>query len=231
MSYILDALKKSQAEQNAEGVSLATHATGGRKPRPRGLLTLVIFLVTTNIGLLLWVTLQRSQSHPGADNTSSSTSEQKPEETQPSPSPLATATRQNPEQQAPASLDATPPVQSDTRTERSNNLATQPSVTARPKPKPRAAPAVKKLQLSELPASEQSKFNSFNYSSHIYTDDPELCAVVINGQRLSAGDRFEGMEVIAITEEGVVFGSSRVTNQGQREQLHVAVSVIEQWER
>jgi len=41
MSYILDALKKSQAEQNAEGVSLATHATSGRKPRPRGLLPLL----------------------------------------------------------------------------------------------------------------------------------------------------------------------------------------------
>jgi len=98
-------------------------------------------------------------------------------------------------------------------------------------PKPRTVPTVKKLQLSELPISEQDKFNSFNYSSHIYTDDPELCAVVINGQRLSAGDRFEGMEVVAITEEGVVFGSSSVSNQGQREQLHVAVSVLEQWDK
>ena len=91
--------------------------------------------------------------------------------------------------------------------------------------------AVKKVQLSELPPSEQDRFNSFNYSSHIYTDDPELCAIVINGQRLSAGDLFEGMEVVAITEEGMVFGSSRLSSQGQREQLHVAVSVIEQWEK
>jgi len=231
MSYILDALKKSQAEQNAEGVSLATHATGARKPRPRGLLPLVILLVATNIGLLLWVTLQRSQSHPVADDTPDSTPKQNTQTTQPLPSPATTNTRQNLELVAPTISNATPAAQLDSGAQSSKPAATEPSVSARPKPEPRSVPAVKKLQLSELPASEQSKFNGFNYSSHIYTDDPELCAVVINGQRLSAGDRFEGMEVIAITEEGVVFGSSRVSNHGQREQLHVTVSVIEQWEK
>ncbi|MCR9261468.1 MAG: general secretion pathway protein GspB [Pseudomonadaceae bacterium] len=207
MSYILDALKKSQAEQSAEGVSLATHTTASRKPRPRGLLTLVILLVATNVGLLLWVTLQRSQSHPVATDAPAAVSKAPAEAQLDTPAPTA----------APV-VTAVP-------------VVTEPAVVARPKPTPRSVSPVKKLQLSELPTSEQSKFNNFNYSSHIYTDDPELCAVVINGQRLSAGDVFEGMEVIAITEEGVVFGSSRISSQGQVEPLHVAVSVIEQWEK
>ena len=214
MSYILDALKKSQAEQNSQGVTLAANPAGTKKSRPRGLLTLVILLVATNIGLLLWVTLQRPQSNSSESGAPDSKPATVTSTIQSSPAVASTPITQRPRVQMSATANTTPLVQE----------------TAPARQRARTS-SVKKVQLSELPPSEQDRFNRFNYSSHIYTDDPELCAIVINGQRLSAGDLFEGMEVVAITEEGVVFGSSRLSSQGQREQLHVAVSVIEQWEK
>ena len=84
---------------------------------------------------------------------------------------------------------------------------------------------IQAVTLSELPASEQILYNGFNYSTHIYTDDPELCAVVIDGERLTAGDSFKGLKVLAITETGVIFEETR---RGQRRR--VAVSVLDQWD-
>ena len=69
--------------------------------------------------------------------------------------------------------------------------------------------AIPRLQLSALPAAEQSLYRGFNYSTHIYTDDPDLCAIVIDGQRLANGDAFKGLKLIAITEDGVVFEENR----------------------
>ncbi|XOV84354.1 MAG: general secretion pathway protein GspB [bacterium] len=229
MSYILDALKKSQAEQNPDGVRLAANSSGAKKTRPKGLLTLVIILVATNIGLLLWVTLQKPRNNITASGTPAITPQQaaptslpalpddtaEPQAINPTITPTGNPAAAN-GSVSPASESAAPSLPS--------RSITQPgSATTSTRP-------VRQVKLAELPLREQARFNSFNYSSHIYTDDPDLCAVVINGQRLSAGDVFEGMEVIAITEDGVIFNSTRTSPQGQTEQLHVAVSVIEQWE-
>lgn len=211
MSYILDALKKSQVEQNPDGIALAINRSDKKKSRPRGLLAAVVVLVLTNIGLLLWVTLSR----PAITNSAN----------------VSHNTDQSPD----AAITQSIPVPDNTLVQKTTPIAATPTAepAARPRPQARtpAATAVKSVKLSDLPVSEQNKFNSFNYSSHIYTDEPELCAIVINGERLTAGDRFEGLEVVAITEDGVIFGTQSTSNRGQAEKLHVAVSVIEQWER
>ena len=61
------------------------------------------------------------------------------------------------------------------------------------------------MLLSELPSADQGRFLALNITSHIYTDDPSLCAVVIDGQRLGNGDRFAGLKVFKITPTGVIF--------------------------
>jgi hypothetical protein len=207
MSYILDALKKSRAEEAADGVTLAMQPTATTKSRPKGLLPLVIILVLTNVGLLIWVTLPKPATHsatavPPVQTTLADSTPGEPARTEP------------PSNVDPAKTQAVPP------------KPTQQIAQTPPK-----KVSVRKVNLSALPSDEQAQFNKFNYSTHIFTDDPSLCAIVIDGQRLSAGDNFEGLEVVAITEEGVVFGTQRTLTNGSIENLHVAVSVIEQWDR
>lgn len=110
------------------------------------------------------------------------------------------------------------------------NQATKGNQERKPQPKsvPEeiTPPPMELVQLAELPAAEQTLYNGFNYSSHIYTDEPNLCVIVVDGQRLKAGDSFKGLAVIAITESGVIFEENR---RGQRRRIEV--SVLEQWDR
>jgi hypothetical protein len=217
MSYILDALKKSRAEEATDGVTLAMQPSAKTKSRPKGLLGLVIVLVLTNIGLLLWVTLPKPDASSKTAVTpvqttlvDSGLADSRPAES----GPAVPARLESPSDVVPVETQAAPP--------RPIQQIAQET--------PRKV-SVRNVNLSDLPAGEQARFNKFNYSSHIFTDDPSLCAIVIDGQRLSAGDNFEGLEVVAITEEGVVFGTERTSTNGRTENLHVAVSVIEQWDR
>jgi polyhydroxyalkanoate synthesis regulator protein len=79
--------------------------------------------------------------------------------------------------------------------------------------------------LQDLPRAEQSLYNGFTYSTHIYTDDPDLCAIVVDGQRLQVGDAFKGLKVTAITEQGVIFEENR-----RGVVREVEVNLLAQWE-
>ena len=72
-----------------------------------------------------------------------------------------------------------------------------------------AAPVVvataPRVPLDALSAEEQARFERLSYTSHIYTDDPTLCAVVIDGTRSQAGDQFEELRIVEITETGLIF--------------------------
>ncbi len=84
-----------------------------------------------------------------------------------------------------------------------------------PTPSPAAAPAAaeppadvpagpQRIRLGDLPAAARARFPGIAFSTHIYSDDPAQRAVVANGQRLREGDRIRGLEVVEITETGVV---------------------------
>lgn len=198
MSYILDALKKSQSEQAEGGVSLRIEPDRSKRTIPRWLSIGFGLVLASNAGLLLWIFVLNDQG-----------------ETTPVAGPYV----------ASPPISRTEPATSDqpnTTLPRTNPLREPVQPAARISPQP--AVAANKVKLSELPADEQSLYNSFTYSTHIYTDDPSLCAIVVNGQRLMAGDRFEGLLVVAITESGIVFEQHY---NGQS--LQVEVSVLEQW--
>jgi len=195
MSYILDALKKSQSEQAADGVSLRMTSQAPKRTIPRWLSIGFGIVLVCNAGLLLWIFVfnDQEQSTPVANTTPTSSAQVRPVAAKPEP------IRVQPELPTPALV----------------------------KPQPQAVVSVRKIvkvQLSDLTASEQSLYNGFTYSTHIYTDDPTLCAIVVDGQRLETGDSFNGLVVVAITEAGVIF--EQLYN-GQRRQ--VEVSVLEQW--
>lgn len=193
MSYILDALKKSQSEQAEGGVSLRIEPDRSKRTIPRWLSIGFGLVLASNAGLLLWIFVLNDQG-----------------ETTPVASPPISRTEPATSEQPHTTLPRTNPLRE----------PVQPAARISPQP----AVAANKVKLSELPADEQSLYNSFTYSTHIYTDDPSLCAIVVNGQRLMAGDRFEGLLVVAITESGIVFEQHY---NGQS--LQVEVSVLEQW--
>ncbi len=83
---------------------------------------------------------------------------------------------------------------------------------------------IERVRVNELSQNEQLLYNGLNFTSHIYTDEPSECAIVVDGYRLQAGDGFKGLRVIEITEDGVVFAETR----GNVER-HVYISILERW--
>lgn len=194
MSFILDALKKSQAEQSGEGVSLRLQQRHAPRVATRWLAAGLAVLVAFNLALLAWIFMIDTDPAPATVDS------------QPGPTPSVVQ---------PSFVQPT---------------EAEPAPTRRPepvrKPPDRTPPApIPRVALADLPATEQILYNGFIYSTHIYTDDPDLCAVVVDGQRLMAGDAFKGLQVVEITEAGVIFEETRA---GQTRQ--VEVSVLDQWE-
>jgi hypothetical protein len=220
MSYILDALKKSQSEQAADGVALRVQQTPARKALNPWLIAVLIVVLLLNAGLLGWLFLQQQpplatdnqpQPAPGAATVPDN---QAVDATTPQVAPTIAATTANP----PAQSAAPAPAMS------ARVAQAAPRVITQPAPAPVAVP-VPRLALRELPAAEQSLYNGFTYSTHIFTDDPTLCAIVVDGQRLQIGDAFKGLRVAAITEDGVVFEENR-----RGVVREIAVNLLEQWE-
>ncbi|WP_417544146.1 general secretion pathway protein GspB [Marinobacter sp.] len=67
--------------------------------------------------------------------------------------------------------------------------------------------AVKRVpHLVELPLSFQKSIPDLMFNSHIYSTDPNASRVMINGHYLRQGDSFSGITVEEVTEDGVVLG-------------------------
>ena len=212
MSYILDALKKSQSEQAAAGVALRLQESRPRKRTNAWLIVALVLVLLVNASLVAWIFLLPET----------------PDEAE-AAAPLPPADTSN-HQQATARAPATPAAPPEVA-----RMPVKPAADSRtPTPgreavgSPAAAPApapVPRVALQDLPSAEQSLYNGFTYSTHIYTDDPSLCAIVVDGQRLQVGNAFKGLKVAAITEQGVVFEENR-----RGVVREVEVNLLEQWE-
>ncbi|MEM9623014.1 MAG: general secretion pathway protein GspB [Pseudomonadota bacterium] len=243
MSYILDALKKNQLEQDGEMAGINTF-----RPAPRRIpVWLAVVLATAlvlNILLMVWFFVLRPTPPATATSTESAPAPAPTQQTLSSAptQPVARASvakdsvAKNPVAKDPVAKDpvakdpaVTPPAASSRPTAPPRPADSPPlNQETNPQTKPATKPAPKPqlTQLDELTTTEQTLYNGFNYTSHIYTDEPSECAIVIDGQRLQAGDGFKGLKVVRITEAGVIFEENR---RGQLR--HVEVSVIEQWDR
>ncbi|MCG2580233.1 MAG: general secretion pathway protein GspB [Marinobacter sp.] len=62
--------------------------------------------------------------------------------------------------------------------------------------------------LVELPLPFQKSIPDLIFNSHIYSSEPTARRVMINNQYMRAGDSFSGIRVERITEEGVVLSKS-----------------------
>jgi general secretion pathway protein B len=245
MSYILDALKKAEAERNPDArASLAIEASERRKQRL--LVYLVVCALTANAVLVLWIFLPDEDVVPTIEQKSTpaediqvplpSTGTTPPVVEAPAPAtaPVAaaapalsnrpTATTEPISGRAPIPAPTPPPTElragvtiepppSTSSAKVSKTLRTEPPgevtpIPATPDRVPVAAAAPETpatTTLARLPDNVRRDFPELTFSTHIYADDPELRAVVVNGVRLTEGDRLENLVVHEITEDGAVF--------------------------
>jgi len=200
VSFVLEALKKQEAGQDPDAaVSLARQAVERRRYRLWAGLFAVAVVV--NAGMLLWtfgLPGLRPADRPGTGPL--------PKSAESAPA-TATAPTDDPPAAVPASADEPAPE----------------DVTATPAPQgpvPAPAPRIRHVSLANLPADARERFPGIAFSTHVYSADAELRAIVANGQRLQEGDRVRGLEIVAITEGGVVLAF---------ENYRVEVPIVTDW--
>ena len=199
MSYILDALNKSEEEkQQHQTPSLNTIHQKPDKKRSQGpswtaILNLLILM--NLVGLTIWLFFfSGSSSSPKLSGS----------QTDVSSSPVSTvSSRRSPSSVAPS-------VPSPELTSSTSGRAISHRV-------PLATP----LESATVPDLIIREIDAIRFSSHIYASDADLRMVVIDGQQLKENARFgSALELSQITEDGVII---RYQNHS------ISVSVLSQW--
>jgi len=183
MSYILDALKKAEADRDPDArASLAIEQRERR--RHRLLIYFVLAALLANAVVLVWLFFPETPATTGQTT------------------PIGSRSTPGPDLERPMVRESPP-------SELSGG-ARSSSVHSEPTPPPKSTPpAVVSTTLAALPAAARSRFPELTFSTHIYADDPSLRAVVVNGTRLTEGDSVDGVRVDEITESGAVFAFER----------------------
>ena len=180
MSYILDALKKTEAENDPD-VRASLAIDRGDRRRQRVVQGFVTAALVINAAVLLWLFVPRDSSTEAELTTAP-----------PAAAPQAPAAREAPAaQKAPAAREKSPVLPTET-------VQVAQIVPATP---------LRRLALAALPAAARREFPQLVFSTHVYADDPALRAVVVNGQRLTEGNSLGGLYLNEITENGVVFAT------------------------
>ncbi len=227
MSYILDALKKSEEERKKGDVpGLQTYTptaepSSGNKAWVIG----IVVLITTNIvGLAFWAPWRTTND---LVETSAQTS------TQPKDQVIRRSAPTPPVQVPSIPVQPTAPQKNEvaktvvkTANKTINKPVIKPIAKAPLQPtaklasihrvepathkeyKEKAAPSAAYLpQLSELPQSLQAKIPDLTFSSHMYSSQDKFRSITINGKRLKQGRYYnEHLYVNEITEKGAIMG-------------------------
>ena len=213
MSYILDALNRSNAESVQDPKALLVQAQSASHSRL--LPVLFAMLIAVNAGLGGWWLWQRQAIAP-PDLAISPPPHTVPEapvvaatprrqvERPPASSPLMPVADPAPEPSSPIQLARTP-----TPSLAPGEELIAPAGTPRPTP------------IGALPRGIQEQIPALAFSSHIYAEDPAVRMVNINGTLYREGDTIaRGVKLLEITEAGAVLSY-----------LHYifAIDVLEDW--
>lgn len=212
MSYILDALKKAEADRDPD--TRARLAFEVRERRRNRLITYaVVAALIANAIALLWVflpddVLVRAPAEPVApaqlDERASSVTDAMPPQhsadpaaAEPPAAAAATASASSPPPAAtPAPVQPAPRVRTPTPKAAPDEVVIGPGTYAN---------STGPVALTSLPDSVRRRFPALSFSTHIFADEADLRAVVVNGQRLVEGDRLGELRLERITEDGAVF--------------------------
>ncbi|MDX1559179.1 MAG: general secretion pathway protein GspB [Marinobacter sp.] len=237
MSYILDALRKSETERRqgrvpdlGQQVQLI-HRPKKKRVSPAFWVSLALMLNAAVLAFVFWPGtplpwVAESQTEAPAAPERGAV---------PEPVSLGPATEAEPASEDPVSetvaipepdpVEAAPspapsePAVAETR-ERATVIVPSSAIpeTAMPQAEPEQAGRVP--HLVELPLSFQKSVPDLTFNSHIYSSSPASRRVMINDTYLRVGDTFEGLRVDDITEDGVV-----LSRNGRR----FRVGVVRDW--
>jgi general secretion pathway protein B len=217
MSFILDALRKSELErQRQSGPSIAEMPIARDDRRMPWVLLAIGVLLAVNAGGLLYFMLRADKPAAAAVETTTAPIAVVPVATAPAaaaplpvPAELPPATDSTLADEE-AAIAPGMPAASSPPPAPDPTLLPEPSVTYAPAP-----PSGNPPSIDEMPAQVTAGLPELSVDLHIYTDDPAKRAVFINGRRYQRGAVLaEGPTVEEITRDGVV-----LSYHGQRFQL------------
>jgi len=237
MSYILDALRKSETERRqgrvpdlGQQVQLI-HRPKKKRVSPALWVSLALLLNAAVLAFVFWpgtplpwVVESQSEAPAAPDKA-----------TVPEPVPVPTATEAEPTSEDPVAetgaipepdpVQATPsPIASEPPVAESRDRATvivpSSAISETAVRMVEQEQAGRVPHLVELPLSFQKSVPDLTFNSHIYSSSPASRRVMINDTYLRVGDTFEGLRVDDITEEGVV-----LSRDGRR----FRVGVVRDW--
>ncbi len=209
MSYILEALRKAEAQRSrGAGVSLMGHGA----PKSRGpLIYAVVALLTANAGLLVWwgwdSVLETKIKNPITLSVPGrATAPHHPRGTSgagvPFESRVNTESHVNAESRVNTQATIQPPLAvQPTRptSQRVEHRDAEPDITRIETAAPRL-----RTTLADMPSLDRAGFPVLEFTTHIYADDADLRAVMVNGIRYREGEKFGPETTLAhITETGV----------------------------
>ena len=202
MSYILDALKRSEQEERIRQTPAldADHVISSTRSRNSSestnsiltILLLVSLIVATGTAVYLYLVNERQVETPGSGSI-------KVENTNLEKRKAADAVPTATESLGPGPTIVNPAVPDPIIIERA---ALKPTVAAT---FATTASIPVPVSIRDLPDHIQQKIPEMRFSSHIYAEDPTLRMVNINGNSIREGDAVvNGIILIKITEEGAV---------------------------
>ena len=212
MSYILDALKKAEAERGRGGVPglharqvTAPHVPGAGGRHDRLWIALVAFLVVAGLAAYLWT----AQSAPSPAVTLATAPVAQPV---PTFAPVTVAAP--PIASAQATQPAMPPPKPVARIKASSplpNRASVPAVVSTAKVTPASKPAATLVPLlSELPEDLRRQIPAIKITGSVYSDNPSQRLLLVNGLVLNQG----GTVAAELTVVGIQQGQSEFSFRG-----------------
>lgn len=207
MSYILDALKKSE-QQRQRGAAPITLATPTAAVAPRspaayraGLLALALVAAGVGIG---WLRPWQSPALPPVIVVKPPISipppalAPQPAADVPQVNPFAAARVESPPAHVAARDPAPPPAEAE-------SAPPVEATAARPIAAEAGEPPTKAMALGELPQAVRQEIPAIAISLHAYARDPKDRVVMVNNQMLRQGDLVApGLRLEQITQEGVM---------------------------
>ena len=203
MSYILDALKKSEAERSqTRSVSLLDRTSETIREPSKVLILFALVLILNAIVLGIWLVRSNSAEtvSPNVQDVSSSSSD----------------TGQS-------ALSATEP---NSMFQASNTSPTSQKFDTTGSVQPQLAQfrqeSSQRISFNQMTSEQRADFPELDISTHVYSTDPDLRAIVVNGKKVLEGGAIgDSMKLISITEEGMV-----VEYQG----VQVIIPILQEWQ-
>jgi general secretion pathway protein B len=214
VSFILEALKKSEQERRRERVpDLRTiHQPVAQVPRQRnwqrwGVLLLVASNLTLVAGGLWWWQQARPAPETGALASAGATG---------TPAAVTAVTSGTAAPEA-AVRGAAPAATAPAHTAHRD----LPYEEAPGSPVTAIGPVLPVRPYAELPAAVRNQLPPMTFSFHVYSANPDRRSIIINDRRLREGDPIgNGVELLEITAEGVIVGLA---------QHRIYMPVLEHW--